>query len=85
MEDGHFENLKHKIGGDKRDQRAALRDAGFADEAEAAAWARGILGQSESANEANGIRKIRQARPDLTLRTATYILHQMRAHPSSAG
>src|SRR5690625_1449218 len=42
----HFQNLRSKIGGDRRDQRAAIREAGFADESEAAAWARSVLGDA---------------------------------------
>ena len=78
MQNRHLQNLKHKFGGDRRDPRRALREAGFADEAEAAAWGRGIVSDA-GATELADVRTLRQARPDLTLRTATYILHQVRA------
>lgn len=74
----HFQNLKHKIGGDRRDQRQAVREAGFADEREAAEWARSVVGQSIRSTKLADLRKLRGARPDLTLRTATFILHHMR-------
>lgn len=79
MKTGLLQNFKHKFSGDRRDQRNALREAGFADEAEAAAWGRGIVSASGiPATELEAVRKLREARPDLTLRTATYILQQVR-------
>ena len=70
----HFQNLRSKIGGDRRDQRAAIREAGFADESEAAAWARSVLGDAGGpSTELEIIQTLRRARPDLTLSTATYI------------
>lgn len=79
MANGLLQNLKHKFSGDRRDQRKVLREAGFANEAEAAAWGRGIISASGTpATELADVRKLREARPDLTLRTATYILHQVR-------
>lgn len=75
-----LENLRHKLCGDRRDQRRALREAGFEDEADAASWAQGLLsaqGRGERrAGSADGIRRIRAARPDLTLSTARYIARQ---------
>ena len=80
MHNPHLHNLTHKVSGDRRDQREALREAGFADEADAAAWGQGIVGGGGTpATELSDVRKLRQARPDLSLRTATYILHQVRA------
>ncbi|UEJ81913.1 hypothetical protein Bra3105_13805 [Brachybacterium halotolerans subsp. kimchii] len=76
---GHLENLRHKLFGDRRDQRWALREAGFEDEADAAAWAHDLLaaqGRGERAGSAEGIRRIRAARPDLTLSTARFIARQ---------
>lgn len=78
-----FRNLKHKVGGDRRDQRVAIREAGFADEAEAAEWGRSVVCQPTRSTELEDLRKLRGARPDLTLRTATYILHQVRTRSSS--
>lgn len=78
MQNERFQNLKQKIGGDRRDQRQVIREAGFADEGEAAEWGRGVLGDTTHSTEPADLRKLREARPDLTLRTATYILHQVR-------
>ena len=78
MKTGLLQNLKHKFSGDRRDQRKALREAGFADEAEAGAWGRRIVSASGTpATELAAVRKLREARPDLTLRTTTYILQQV--------
>lgn len=75
-------NLRHKIAGDHRDQRDALREAGFGDEAEAAGWAAGLLrGSDAHGDSAEGVRRIRATRPDLTLRTARYIGQQVEARP----
>ncbi|MEL4356840.1 MULTISPECIES: hypothetical protein [unclassified Luteococcus] len=69
-------NLKDKVFGDRRDQRQALRDAGFADEATATAWAKNLLADAPEASEVELIGRIRRARPDLTGRTAAYIARQ---------
>lgn len=74
-----LDNLRHKIMGDHRSQPAALREAGFADEAAAAAWARDLLGPDGGASDLRDLRAIRSARPDLTMRTARYVLQQERA------
>ena len=74
-----FENLGQKLLGDKRDQRQALRDAGFVDEADAVAWARSIVGQPvEASTQFINLRKLRQAKSELTLKTATFILNRMK-------
>ena len=73
-----FENLGQKLLGDKRDQRRALRDAGFTDEADAVAWARSIIGQPvETSTHLSDLRKLRQAKPELTVKTASFILDRM--------
>ncbi|WP_152351385.1 hypothetical protein [Brachybacterium subflavum] len=80
MASEHLKNLKHKIAGDHRDQRDALREAGFIDEAEASAWAADLLRDPNVRGEsAEGVRRIRAARPDLTLRTARFIGQQVDA------
>lgn len=71
-------NTPRKIFGDHRDQSAALREAGFEDEAAAARWTQGLVGPAAGASEVESIAAIRRARPDLTLATATYIAHQAR-------
>lgn len=78
MRRGHGHDLRHKIFGDRRDQRRVLRAAGFADEREAAQWALGVVGTPDRRSEVADLRRIRAARPDLTLRTASYILRQTR-------
>ena len=76
-----LDNLKWKIAGDRRDQRVVIREAGFADESAATAWARSVVGDAEeSSSEMGTIKKLRHARPDLTLSTVTYIVRQMRFH-----
>ncbi|MGJ9373231.1 hypothetical protein [Nesterenkonia sp. CF4.4] len=72
------ENLKHKIFGDRRDQRIAIRDAGFTDEDHASAWAHEALRQAQVSpgHELQAIAALRRQRPDLTLSTARYILHR---------
>ncbi len=73
-----FENLGQKLLGDKRDQRQALRDAGFTDEADAVAWGRSIIGQPvETSAQFTDLRKLRQAKSELTLKTATFILNRI--------
>lgn len=67
---GYLANLKHKILGGRRDQRVAVRDAGFTDEAEAAAWATTALDQAR-------IPPNESVQADLTGRTVMYILGQM--------
>lgn len=84
MQYKHRENLNQKIVGDRRDQRQAVREAGFADEAEAAAWARSIIGDEGMVDsELASLEKLRDARPDLTLRTVTYIRDQLRARSTN--
>jgi len=73
-----FENLGQKLLGDKRDQRQALQDAGFTDEADAVAWGLSIIGQPvETSAQFTDLRKLRQAKPELTLKTATFILNRI--------
>lgn len=72
------DNLRHKLFGDKRDQQTALREAGFADEAAAAAWARDLVG-TPLPSEVELLKRIRSARPDLTLATVAYIARQTTA------
>lgn len=73
-------DLRHKLLGDRRDQRRVLRAAGFADERSAAAWAREHALTVEPERELAAIRDVRRARPDLTLATARYIVRQARMH-----
>ncbi|APX31843.1 hypothetical protein BH708_02930 [Brachybacterium sp. P6-10-X1] len=77
----YFQNLGSKIGGDRRDQRVAIREAGFADESEAATWGRSVVGDAgASATRMENIKTLRRARPDLTLSTATYIANHIHLH-----
>lgn len=70
-------NIARKLFGDRRDKSKALRDAGFTDEAEAAQWAASLNPQPiHDVSEVALTKKIRDARPDLTLATATYIARQ---------
>lgn len=69
-------DLKRMLFGDRRDQRLVLREVGFADEAEAATWARGLGAPHDASHELALVLAIHRARPDLTLRTATYIARQ---------
>jgi hypothetical protein len=72
-------NSSRKIFGDHRDQAAALREAGFEDEAAASRWAQGLTDTAApGASEVESIAALRRARPDLTLATATYIARQAR-------
>ena len=74
-----FKNLRQKLMGDERNQRQALQDAGFAGEADAVAWAQSIIGQSvEDSTQFMNLRKLRQAKPELTLKTATFILDRVK-------
>src|SRR5699024_3009722 len=70
-----FKNLRQKLMGAERNQRQALQDAGCAGEGDAAARAQSIIGQSvEESTQFMNLRKLRQAKPELTLKTATFIL-----------
>lgn len=63
-----------KVFGDRRDQRIVLRQAGFSCESQAAAWAEALVpGGLAGVTELDLIARVRRARPDLTLTTATYI------------
>lgn len=67
-------NIWNKVLGDTRDQRVALREAGFPDEARASDWARDLVSHDGGQlSELELVRRVRRARPDLTLATATYI------------
>lgn len=73
-----LENMRHKIFGDRRDQRLALRAAGFDDEAGAARWALSLAATDGPArSQLELVRRIRRARPDLTGATASYIARQV--------
>lgn len=65
-----------RVFGDHRDQRVALREAGFVDEAQATAWAATVVGDPRP-SQVQQIKRVREARPDLGLRTATYIVRQL--------
>lgn len=72
-----FANIMRKVLGDRRDKTATLREAGFTDEAAAARWASNLSTEPLSArSEPTLTKQIRQARPDLTLATASYIARQ---------
>lgn len=74
-----FENLNQKLFGDKRDQRQAIQDAGFDNEAEAVAWGQNVIGRPiEASTQLADLRKLRQAKPELTLKTTTFILERMK-------
>lgn len=66
------------IFGDRRDQRIAVQEAGFTDDAEAAAWAQDALRQAQvnPTQKLHAMAALRRRRPDLTLVTTRYILHQ---------
>ena len=72
-----------KLFGDRRDQTAALREAGFDDEAAASRWASSLAPEpAQATNEVKLTKLIRQARPDLSLKTATYIARQTKTRHS---
>lgn len=66
------------VSGDRRDQRIAIREAGFTDDVEAATWARDVLhrAQISPSEKLQAIAALRRRRPNLTLATTKYILHQ---------
>lgn len=69
-------NLWYKTFGDRRDQRVVLRQSGFDDEAQAAAWAEGLVPDGGNRDELHLMAEVRRARPDLTGVTALYIARQ---------
>lgn len=72
-------NLWLKLFGDRRDQRVALREAGFTDEAKATQWALDLCPEPVSeVSDVELVRRIRRERPDLTGATAAYIARQTR-------
>lgn len=76
----HLANLKHKVFGDHRDRTTAIHEAGFANEAAAAEWADSITTEPlAEVTEPALIKQIREARPDLTLATASYITQRAKA------
>lgn len=85
MSNLYLRNLMHKLFGDHRDQRVAVQEAGFENEAGAAAWAGEVLRDEafEPSSKLAIIAALRRARPDLTLRTATYIAHQYEARSAA--
>lgn len=78
MRNLYLQNLKHKLFGDHRDQRVAIQEAGFENEVSATAWAGEVLSNAGNrpSSKLEIIATLRRARPDLTLRTATYIAQQ---------
>ena len=76
MANPRLQNFTYKMFGDRRDQRVALRQAGFEDEASAAAWAEEALRDSEgkTSSELQAVARLRRRRPDLTASTATYLV-----------
>jgi len=71
-------NFREKIFGDKRNQYQALRDAGFSDVSDAVIWGHSVVQQPvDASTQLINLRAIRQAKPELTLQTATFILNQM--------
>jgi hypothetical protein len=74
----NLQNLTHKLFGDRRDQRVAIQEAGFDNDVAATAWAEEVLSaaSSQPSSRLMLIATLRRARPDLTLRTATYIAQQ---------
>lgn len=72
----HGDTVRYKIFGDRRDQRLVLREAGFADERGAASWALGLAPDEPDVTASRLVRRIRRAKPDLTLATARYIAGQ---------
>lgn len=81
-----LQNLKYKIFGDRRDQRQAVRAAGFEDERAAAAWADEVVAGMAEANpsQVEVIAALRQADPRLTLATATHLARQRQVRSSGA-
>lgn len=78
-------NWKQKAVGDRRDQRSALRDAGFEDEQDAVLWARQVLHGSgiQPQESTRAVAALRRARPELTLRTAMFILRRVTMRSTS--
>ena len=71
---GQFANFSRKVFGDHRNKTTALHEAGFDSEAAAAQRASSITAEPlAEVSEPALIKHIHQARPDLTLATASYI------------
>lgn len=78
MSNLYLQNLKHKLFVDRRNQRAAVQEAGFENEVIATAWAGEVLRNTGGvpSSKLATVGALRRARPGLTLRTATYIARQ---------
>lgn len=73
-------NMARKVFGDHRDKTAALHEAGFENEAAAAEWADSLTTDPlAEVTEPSLTKQIREARPDLTLATASYIAQRAKA------
>ncbi len=83
---GHRPESWRKLTGDERDQRVVVREQ-FGGEEQAAHWAGALLDREgvDPGDELRALRSIRTARPGLTLRTATYVLRQVRTRRGDIG
>lgn len=77
------QRLTRLVFGDHRRSGQRLHDNGFADEAEAVAWANTILGpDTDNLSDVAKIKRLRDAKPGLDLGTATYIANRRNARPA---
>lgn len=77
----HLQNFKHKVFGDSRNQRRVITEQ-FGSLSEAATWAQQVLDQAHvsPADRVHALAALRKARPELSLRSADYILKQAVLH-----
>lgn len=73
----HLQNFKHKVFGDSRNQRQVITEE-FDSVSEATVWAKQVLNEAKVSlsDRVQALAALRRARPELTLRSADYILDQ---------
>ena len=78
MRASFWARLTRRAGRGRYDPRAALRQAGFADEEQSTRWLHEVVDArfDRPLGKLERIRAVRAARPDLTLSTAVYIVDQ---------
>lgn len=81
MRTSFWARLTRRAGRNRYDPRAALRQAGFADEEESTCWLHEVVDAraDRPLGKIERVRAVRAARPGLTLTTAVYIVDQAEA------